>query len=372
MSETATTEVMSPDELSAHVKQLALDLDILKVGIAARSDLEGPPEANLDNILEGATHAVSMVVAEPEEHIFGYLGKTDPAPYRQHFYRNIQTIGRAGKAIADRLGELGYRAKAISPNGVYAPSSRIGRLVPPFSHRYAAHAAGVGAIGLSGNLMTPEFGTRVYLGSVIVDAPLVADGPLDDNPCDDCKICIHSCPTGFMSETETVTFSLGGREITHAAKGSHARCGLCCGGFTGLSRDGTWSTLAPSLFAVPDDDADAEQLFRDLLGPRLTHLAERPEQPNFMRLSSPVEGYDHHEQGILARSEHDTHTTCGNCAIVCFETKRQRARALKTLRSSGVVVGENPDGTPIVLSAEDAAQYRAEHRPEWMPEDASP
>ena len=70
-------------------------------------------------------------------------------------------------------------------------------------------------------------------------------------------------------------------------------------------------------------------------------LAARPELPSFLRLSVETPGY--REPGVLARSEFDTATTCGNCAIVCFETLDKRARALKTLRNSGIVV-ENEDG----------------------------
>ncbi len=369
----ATTETLSSTTLTERIREVALSHGVAKVGIAARADLEGPPEANPDTLLPGATHAISMVVVEPEDHIMGYLSKTDPSAYRNQFHENIQILGKAGLAVADALEAEGHQAQAISPNGVYAKGTRLGKMLPHFSHRYAAHAAGVGAIGLSGNLMTPEWGTRVYLTTVLAIAPLVADGPLDTNPCDGCSLCIQACPTRFMSDTETVTFTLGGREITHAAKRSHARCGLCCGGFTGLSSDGQWSTLAPSLFEVPEDDAEAESLFVTLLAPRLNYLAENPDQPNFMRLSEPVEGYEFSKQGILARNSHDTHTTCGNCAIVCLETKRQRARALKALRNSGVVVGENPDGSPVVVSAEEAADLRAEgQRPPWFPTDDVP
>lgn len=355
-----TKQTLTPDELTECIKQIALDNGVVKVGIASRADLEGPPEADPDNILVGATHAISMAVIESEDHILGYLGKSDPAAYRAQFYENIQTIGRAGLAVADELELLGHRARAVSPNGVYAEGSSLQHLVPPFSHRYAAHAAGIGSIALSGNVMTPEYGSRVYLGSVVADAPLVADGPLQENPCDDCQLCIQACPVGFMSETETVTFALGEREVTHAKKGSHARCFLSCGGFTGLSSDGSWSTLAPSLHEVPDDDEEAERLLNELLASRLAHLNRHPEKPNFMRLSEPLDGYEANNQGILARTAHDTHTTCGNCAIVCLETKRQRARALKRLRNSGVVVAENPDGTPVVVSADEAREYRAE------------
>lgn len=357
---------MNSQELTEHVKSMALDMGVVKVGVASREDLEGPPEANVDNILQGATHAISMMAVEPEECIMGYLSKTDPSPYREHFYENIQLLGRVGVTLASELESLGYRAMPVSPNGVYAKGSTAGRLIPPFSHRYAAHAAGVGAIAKSGNVMSPEHGTRIYLSTVIVDAPLVADGPLEEGPCDDCNLCIEACPVGFMSDSETVTFSLGGREIAHAAKRSHAACSISCSGFSGLSRDGKWSTLAPSLIEIPEDDDEAEKLFTKLLAPRLSYLVAHPERPNFMRLTSPVEGYEQRKQGILARAKDDTHTTCGNCAIVCFETKRQRARALKSLRNSGVVVGEDEHGAPIILGPDEARRYREEHSPEWM------
>lgn len=160
---------------------MALEMGAVKVGVAARKDLEGPPEASLDNLLEGATHAISSMAVEPEECIIGYLGKTDLAPYREHFYENIQWLGRTGAALADELESLGHRAKPVSPNGVYAKSSTLGRPIRPFSHRYAAHAVGVGATARSGNVMSPEHGTRIYLSTVIADAHLVADGPIEAN-----------------------------------------------------------------------------------------------------------------------------------------------------------------------------------------------
>ena len=363
---------MDPDRLTDHLKAMALELGAVKVGVARRADLEGPPEADLDRVMPGATHAISLMAIEPEDLILAYLAKTDPKPYRDHFYDNIQLLGRIGLALADALAERGHRALALSPNGVYAPGSTIGHLLPPLSHRYVAHAAGIGAIGYSGNVMSPEHGTRIYLSTVVTDAPLVADGPLDENPCDDCKLCVAACPAQFMSGSERVAFTMGGREISHARKRSHAACAVSCGGFTGLSPDGTWSTLATSLRPVPEDDAEAERLFGEMLGKRLRYLGENPERPNFVRLSDPVDGYGPDNQGILARPRHDTHTTCGNCAIVCIETKKLRARALKTLRSSGVVVGERADGSPVVMGAADAAAYRAEHCEPYMDEGRTP
>lgn len=350
-------------------KALALDMGVAKVGVACRRDLEGPPEADMDRIMPGAKAAISMAPLEPEESVMAYLSKEDPQPHRDHYYENVQLLGRAGLELARSLRAQGHRAEALSPNGVYAQDSPPGQLTPPFAHRYAAHAAGVGAIGLSGNLMTPEWGARVYLSTVITDAPLEPDGPLENNPCDDCGLCLQACAPQFMNLDERVTFKLGEQEITHAKKGVHWRCGICCSGFTGLSRDGRWPTPAPSLRPIPEEDGEALLLFLEMTRKQFRYLAGRPADPNFFQLNEPKPGYDPANQGLLARAKRDTHTTCGNCAIVCLETKRKRARALKTLRNSGVVIGERADRSPIVVSAEKAEEYRRTHAEPYMEDD---
>ncbi len=328
---------MIAPSLTADIKRIAIEGGAAKVGIANQENLAGPPEADTDHVLPDARTVVSFLVVEPEEAVLKYLSKEDPQPYRSHFYGNIQTLGRIGLAVAERLTQAGHRAVALSPNGVYRPGSNfVNKLIPPFSHRYAAVAAGLGRIGWSGNVMTPEYGARVYLSSVVTDAPLEADSPLDESPCDNCNICLHACPGGFMSKTESVTFTLGGREITHAKKGLHARCGISCGGFSGRGEGAKWGTLAPSEPPIPKDDNELVALFGRLAREHVQRSQEHPELPSFVRLSMEVPGYD--QPGILARNEFDTAVTCGNCAIVCFETLQKRARALKLLRNSGIVV----------------------------------
>ncbi len=347
--------------LRDQIKRLAIDEGAAKVGIAGRDGLAGPPEADTDYVLPDARSVVSFLCIEPEDAVVKYLSKEDPQPYRTHFYENIQTLGRIGIAVADLLTEAGHRAVALSPNGVYKPGSNfVNNLVPPFSHRYAAVAAGLGSIGLSGNVMTPEYGCRVYLSSVVTDAPLEPDGPLDKNPCDNCNICVNACPSGFMSKTESVTFTLGGREITHAKKGLPARCGVSCAGFTGRSRDGKWSTWSPGEHSIPEDDGEAVALFGKLAREHAQRASEHPELPNFVRLSMDVPGYD--QLGVLGRTEHDTAVTCGNCAIVCFETLEKRARALKLLRTSGVVV-EGEGGEIIVERPDGRRETKVQSRP---------
>ena len=50
---------------------------------------------------------------------------------------------------------------------------------PDFSHKHAAMAAGLGALGVSSLFLHSTFGAAVHLGSVITEAPLDPDRLLD-------------------------------------------------------------------------------------------------------------------------------------------------------------------------------------------------
>lgn len=64
----------------------------------------------------------------------------------------------------------------------------------PFMDVAVAERAGLGFIGRNSLLITPEFGSYVYLGELLTNIPFVADQPIP-NGCGDCVRCIRSCPT---------------------------------------------------------------------------------------------------------------------------------------------------------------------------------
>ncbi|MBN6187933.1 tRNA epoxyqueuosine(34) reductase QueG [Aneurinibacillus sp. BA2021] len=65
------------------------------------------------------------------------------------------------------------------------------------SDRAVAERAGLGWIGKNTSLLTPEFGSWVYLGEMLTDAPFPPDQPVEEE-CGDCTLCIDSCPTGAI------------------------------------------------------------------------------------------------------------------------------------------------------------------------------
>ncbi|RXT04819.1 tRNA epoxyqueuosine(34) reductase QueG [Ammoniphilus sp. CFH 90114] len=67
------------------------------------------------------------------------------------------------------------------------------------SDRAVAERAGLGWIGKNTNLITPEFGSWVYLGELITDIPFPPDQPIEES-CGDCTLCLDHCPTGAFEQ----------------------------------------------------------------------------------------------------------------------------------------------------------------------------
>ncbi|MBN2212700.1 MAG: tRNA epoxyqueuosine(34) reductase QueG [Bacteroidales bacterium] len=64
----------------------------------------------------------------------------------------------------------------------------------PVLERAWAVKAGLGWIGKNSNLISPESGSFVFIGTVFIDLELEADSPVRDM-CGSCTKCIDACPT---------------------------------------------------------------------------------------------------------------------------------------------------------------------------------
>ena len=76
-----------------------------------------------------------------------------------------------------------------------------GRWRSIISQKHAAQAAGLGTIGRHSLLITPRFGSMVWLGCVLCDAEIEPDEVLAD-VCVNCNKCVQACPVNALEKEE--------------------------------------------------------------------------------------------------------------------------------------------------------------------------
>jgi epoxyqueuosine reductase QueG len=111
--------------------------------------------------------------------------------YRHHAYDVInQRLDLLSSRVSSLVQREGFRVLPI-------PASRRvddERLCAAFSHKLAAHLAGLGWIGKSCLLVTPELGPRVRWATILTDAPLQVTGKPMEERCGTCCDCVTICP----------------------------------------------------------------------------------------------------------------------------------------------------------------------------------
>ena len=167
---------MSTGDPRERVRAAVLAAGFDRVGVAPIDAAKAPPA--------WARSVLVTVLAALDEafdyQIFVAYGR------QQRWYKFAYEILVAkGYQAAAALGRLGLRAEPL----IYEDSISIIDL------KEAAARAGLGARGLNTLLITPDFGPRVRLGAIFVDAVLEPDAPLDDYPCASCTRCWGACPT---------------------------------------------------------------------------------------------------------------------------------------------------------------------------------
>ncbi|ESU32406.1 iron-sulfur cluster-binding protein [Bacillus sp. 17376] len=95
--------------------------------------------------------------------------------------------------LRDRLKKLEDYIASKVPGSMFKSMVDTGELVD----RAVAERAGIGWSGKNCSIITPEFGSYVYLGEMITNIPFEPDTPMEDR-CGSCNKCVEVCPTGAL------------------------------------------------------------------------------------------------------------------------------------------------------------------------------
>lgn len=182
---------------SSQVKALLSSLGADLCGIASIDRFSGAPDGYhpLD-VLPGCKSVISFALGFP----VGTLACASDIPYTQ--VRNAITAKMDQISLNACLAfeKAGFLAVPVPTNDSQW-DTKTQRWRSIVSQKHAAQAAGLGTIGRHSLLITPEYGSMVWLGAVLTTAELTPD-PLQAPACDNCGRCVAACPVNALADCQ--------------------------------------------------------------------------------------------------------------------------------------------------------------------------
>jgi epoxyqueuosine reductase QueG len=142
-----------------------------------------------DDLLKNYTNAISIAVSIPTT-IIDSITVESPGEIYVHFYKTTNSfLDHITFQISEKITDIGYISFAI-PSSL---SIRNKRYFGHASHKAFAREAGLGWIGKNLLLISPQYGPRIRLATILTNVPLIPGKPIV-NQCGSCSACIDSCP----------------------------------------------------------------------------------------------------------------------------------------------------------------------------------
>jgi len=366
------------------------------IGIAGPERLDGPPSLDPAYTMRGAKSIICFAMPMDVDAIYDFLSKKTPVTHNTDQLIMNQKIHHIAARLADYLGKLGHKARPVPTNNTYRRSPDVYSTHPSFSHRFGAIVSGIGGQGMSGNVMTKEYGAAVYLSTVVTDAVLKSDPMLEpkyfiDQYCKKCLICDKACPAKMFEMENQEYVLLNGELHPRGKRRSIDLCNASCFGLHSLSPDkkfSSWGRHWISSWVGKEPDPGKENIRKKLLVKgasvgdstvryKLIHsIGSKLHPEEWIDDWKIVKRYEDLPQDELEQRkvqaglikkylgisiEDPNVLTCGQCALVCGPDIKESAKRLKLLREGGIVVQGKNGRTIVVKDFEDALRIRKQY-----------
>jgi epoxyqueuosine reductase QueG len=149
------------------------------------AELEGLLPGSLKDLPRGISIGVRLSDSIVNELIIG-----PTKAYAYHYHAMNRYLDDLSIRTTNLIQKWGYKVFPIPTSQTLDFSQHLGH----FSHKMVATRAGLGWIGKSALLITPEFGPRLRLTSVLTDAPFRVGTPINESECEKCQSCTNACP----------------------------------------------------------------------------------------------------------------------------------------------------------------------------------
>ena len=143
------------------------------------------------------TRAISLAV-RLDDAVIDAIVQAPTADYARHYREVNARLDRASGRLADWIQGRGYAAAALPASAIIDENNLLGAI----SHRAVARMAGIGWQGKSLLIVSPQFGPRIRLTTLLTNLPCRVDAPLK-NRCGSCAACTKACPAAAIKNART-------------------------------------------------------------------------------------------------------------------------------------------------------------------------
>ncbi|MCK5125805.1 MAG: epoxyqueuosine reductase [candidate division Zixibacteria bacterium] len=207
------------------LKELAYSLGASAIGICEVGKLVEKFHPEIREKARQLPFALSIGIAL-QKAVMDTLSERPNDMYKSHYRATNSQLDTISYKLSRRISDFGFQAMPI-------PASMIVTRYPLLAHvnhREIAHKAGIGWWGKNNLLISPEFGGRIRLTTVLTDLELVPDEILFQD-CGKCKACDKACPAGAIGGTaEEFDLEKCQAKVTEFCKTNNFGqliCGLC-------------------------------------------------------------------------------------------------------------------------------------------------
>jgi len=222
----------SGSNLKREIARKAVEFGATLVGVAPVSRWEDAGEVPSDYRPKAIWAAAQSVIVVAVPMLLPVIESTPSINYQEMYDTSNRLLDEISFRLAAWLTQQGDASVCMPRDGYANLEVLLKNPFASFSHTYAAKYAGLGTIGLSRNLLTPDYGPRLRLNSVLTAAALPGDPLQPKDLCNSCRLCERTCPTGAIrSRSDGVIGDLDKTACTlhHIAlrNEGHWPCGIC-------------------------------------------------------------------------------------------------------------------------------------------------
>ncbi|WP_088225480.1 epoxyqueuosine reductase [Desulfosporosinus sp. FKB] len=189
--------------LKEEIKTSALNLGADLVGVASVERFDGAPSGFHPTDIMPETKSVVVIAKKiSDQLVCGSLGTAYTNTF-QAILRRLDYIASDVAVFVEKMGGKAIPIPADDPYTYWDEENHRG--MGDLSHKHAAQAAGLGILGKNSLLITPQYGNRVHLVSVLTDLDLESDPLVEKELCpQSCRLCLDACPVGAIKEEQIV------------------------------------------------------------------------------------------------------------------------------------------------------------------------